>query len=96
MAADTKQQLKKLKEESAMLFWSRRRKRGDPENLNNTKKNVFPIYFNVTHVRFFAEAPVLEHKFTFSSQTFKQSLLIIDEYQYLTAPKSGTFVVFDD
>ena len=63
-----------------MMFWSRLQKRGDPENLDNTKKNVFPISFNVTHICFFAEAPILQHKFTFSSQTFKQSLLIIDEY----------------
>ena len=67
MAADTEQQLKKHTEESPMLFWSRRRKTGDPENLDNTKKNVFLISFNITHICFFAEAPVLEHKFTFSS-----------------------------
>ena len=80
MAADTKQQLKKHTEESAMLFWSRRRKRGDPENLENTKKIVFLISFNITHICFFGEVPVLEYKFTFSSQTFKQSLLIIEGY----------------
>ena len=67
MAADTEQQLKKHIEESPMLFWSRRRKTGDPENLDNTKKNVCLISFNVKHICFFAEAPDLEHKFTFSS-----------------------------
>ena len=41
MAADTEQQLKKHTEESPMLFWSRRRKTGDPENLDNTKKMFF-------------------------------------------------------
>ena len=41
MAADTEQQLKKHIEESPMLFWSRRRKTGDPENLDNTKKMFF-------------------------------------------------------
>ena len=40
--------------------------------------------------------PVSEHKFTFSSQTFRQSLLSIDEYFYLTVPKVGTFAAFDD
>ena len=38
----------------------------------------------------------MKQKFTFSSKTFKQSLLSIDEYFYLTAPKVGTFAAFDD
>ena len=38
----------------------------------------------------------MKRKFTFSSKTFKQSLLSIDEYFYLTAPKVGTFAAFDD
>ncbi|CAH3128144.1 unnamed protein product [Pocillopora meandrina] len=39
---------------------------------------------------------VLKQKFTFSSKTFKQSLLSVDEYFYLTAPKVGTFAAFDN
>ena len=44
---------------------------------------------------FFAEITVSEHKFTFSSHTYKQSF--IDRWIFhLTAPKIGTFVTFDD
>ena len=38
----------------------------------------------------------MEQKFTVSSKTFKQSLLTIDGYFYLTAPKIGTLLAFDD
>ena len=38
----------------------------------------------------------MKQKFTFSSKTFKQSLLSVDEYFYLTAPKVGTFAAFDN
>ena len=38
----------------------------------------------------------MEQKFIVSFQTFRQSLLSIDGYSYLTAPKIGTLLVFDD
>lgn len=45
---------------------------------------------------FLAGTTGLEHKSNVSSQTFRQSLLSIHEYFYLTAPKVGTFAAFDD
>ena len=90
--ADTKQQLKKHTEESAISFWSQRRKRSDPEDLDNTKK----IYLSKWHL--FASLQKCQCRNTSSPfyPTLTNSLILIEEYFYLTAPEIGKFVTFDD